>query len=84
MSFRIYYEPYIKALHVHRFRYTRALKDAFLGSDLAQLQNLDARGWLAGIDANVFVANHDTERGGDSLRWDSPANSYTLAMVFSL
>lgn len=45
-----------------RFRYVWALKDAFLSSGIAGLQNLDNRGWIAGIDANAYVANHDTER----------------------
>ena len=55
---------------------------------------------LNGLNANVFVANHDTERVGPlhakhlvpshllqneaSLRFDSPSNTYILAMIFSL
>lgn len=45
-----------------RFRYVWAIKDAFLSSGITNLQNLDGRGWIAGSDANIFVANHDTER----------------------
>ncbi|KAG9120576.1 hypothetical protein FRC07_003873, partial [Ceratobasidium sp. 392] len=40
--------------------------------------------WVGGNGANVFVANHDTERNDASLRFDSPSNTYTLAMIFSL
>jgi hypothetical protein len=45
-----------------RFRYTTALKDAFLGGGISSLQSFDDRGWVAGNQANVFVTNHDTER----------------------
>ena len=47
-----------------RFRYTSALKDAFLNGDISSLQDFDNRGWVAGSGANVFVTNHDTERVG--------------------
>jgi hypothetical protein len=59
------------------------IRDAFSGS-LASLQNINDFGWISGLDANIFVANHDTERDGSSLRYDSPNNMYTNAMVFSL
>ena len=45
-----------------RFRYTSALKDAFLGGGISNLQDFDNRGWVPGTGANVFVTNHDTER----------------------
>lgn len=44
-----------------------ALKDAFLNSGIAGLQTLDNRGWVSASNANVFVANHDTERVRTSL-----------------
>ncbi|EJD07843.1 glycoside hydrolase [Fomitiporia mediterranea MF3/22] len=66
------------------FRYTTALKNAFLSDGIASLQNLDDQGWVPGDDANVFVTNHDTERNGNSLNDNSPSNTYTLAMIFSL
>jgi len=47
-----------------RFRYTTALRDAFSGGGISSLQDLDDRGWVSGSQANVFVANHDTERVG--------------------
>ncbi|KAF9039953.1 glycoside hydrolase family 13 protein [Panaeolus papilionaceus] len=69
----------------YRFRYTFTLRDVFQGGDgIASLQNLDDNGWVSGTSANVFVANHDTERNGGSLRWDSPSNTYVTATVFSL
>ncbi|TFK33167.1 glycoside hydrolase [Crucibulum laeve] len=64
--------------------YTTALKDAFLGNSVSGLQNLEGRGWVSGGQANVFVANHDTERNGASLTMNSPNNAYVLAHVFSL
>lgn len=66
------------------FRYTTALRDAFSGGGISSLQNLDNRGWVSGSQANVFVANHDTERNGGSLRYDSPSNTYITATIFSL
>lgn len=72
---------------VQEFRYTYLLKDAFTSSGISQLQTLgSASGWVpnTGYGANVFVANHDTERAGGSLRYDSSSNTYTLAMVLSL
>jgi hypothetical protein len=68
------------------FRYTTTLMNAFNGQNggIASLQNLDNRGWVASASANVFVANHDTERSGNSLNYQTPSNEYTNAMVFSL
>ncbi|KAI0330674.1 glycoside hydrolase [Cubamyces sp. BRFM 1775] len=67
-----------------RFRYTSALKDAFLGGGISNLQDFDNRGWVPGTGANVFVTNHDTERNGNSLNDNSPSNTYVTAMIFSL
>ncbi|KIM37787.1 carbohydrate-binding module family 20 protein [Hebeloma cylindrosporum] len=69
---------------VQEFRYTTALKDAFSGQGISSLQNLDNRDWVAGSQANVFVANHDTERNGNSLTYSSPSNTYITATIFSL
>ncbi|TFK46334.1 glycoside hydrolase family 13 protein [Heliocybe sulcata] len=55
---------------VQEFRYTYSIKDAFMNSGIANLQNLDDKGWVDGSVANVFVANHDTERV--SIRCISP------------
>ncbi|TFK51273.1 glycoside hydrolase [Heliocybe sulcata] len=66
------------------FRYTSALQSAFGGSGISGLQNLDSNGWVPSDRANVFVANHDTERGGSSLNHNSPNNAYVLATIFSL
>ncbi|KAG5651660.1 hypothetical protein H0H81_007882 [Sphagnurus paluster] len=43
-----------------------------------------SNGWIAGNQANVFVANHDTERNGGSLKYNSPSNTYITAHIFSL
>ncbi|KAH8986763.1 glycoside hydrolase [Lactarius hatsudake] len=82
-------EPVTPALYtkngdVQEFRYTSALKDAFLSSGISSLRDLDNRGWVAGSGANVFVSNHDTERNKASLNAYSPSNTYSLATVFSL
>ncbi|KAH8986767.1 glycoside hydrolase [Lactarius hatsudake] len=82
-------EPVTPALYtgngdVQEFRYTYALKDAFLASGISSLQDLDNRGWVAGSGANAFVSNHDTERNKASLNAYSPSNAYTLATIFSL
>ncbi|PFH45132.1 carbohydrate-binding module family 20 protein [Amanita thiersii Skay4041] len=69
---------------VQEFRYTTALRDAFSGGGISSLQNLDNRGWVSGSQANVFVANHDTERNGGSLNINSASNAYILATLFSL
>ncbi|KAF9258748.1 glycoside hydrolase [Marasmius fiardii PR-910] len=68
----------------HRFRYTTTIRDAFLNGAISGLQTLDNRGWVAGNQANVFVANHDTERSGGSLNSNSPSNTYVTATIFSL
>ncbi|KAF8632286.1 hypothetical protein AX17_004885 [Amanita inopinata Kibby_2008] len=69
---------------VQEFRYTTTLKNAFLGGGISTLQNLDNMGWISGSQANVFVTNHDTERNGNSLNYNSPSNTYILATIFSL
>ncbi|KAF8812947.1 glycoside hydrolase family 13 protein [Phlegmacium glaucopus] len=69
---------------VQEFRYTSALQNAFSSGGISSLQNLDNQGWVAGTQANVFVANHDTERKGNSLNINSPSNTYITATIFSL
>ncbi|KAG8945194.1 hypothetical protein FRC03_001789 [Tulasnella sp. 419] len=59
------------------------MREAFTSGNLASLSNINNRGWLASESANVFVVNHDRERGGN-LNYKSPNNIYTLAMVYSL
>ncbi|KAK0479061.1 glycoside hydrolase [Armillaria luteobubalina] len=73
---------YIQNGDVQEFRYTTALKNAFAGGSISGLQNFD--GWISGSRANVFVANHDTERNGNSLNVNSANNAYVLATIFSL
>jgi len=69
---------------VQEFRYAYGIKDAFNNGNIAALSNVNNRGWLASNNANVFVNNHDTERGGSSLSYKSGNNVYTLAHVFML
>ncbi|QRV93130.1 alpha-amylase [Ceratobasidium sp. AG-Ba] len=69
---------------VQEFRYTSTLQSAFSSNGISGLNGLENFGWVSGGGANVFVANHDTERNGASLNHNSPSNTYALAMVFSL
>ncbi|QRW07285.1 alpha-amylase [Ceratobasidium sp. AG-Ba] len=69
---------------VQEFRYTSTLQSAFSSNGISSLNGLENFGWVSGGGANVFAANHDTERNGASLNHNSPFNTYTLAMVFSL
>ncbi|EKM53320.1 glycoside hydrolase family 13 protein [Phanerochaete carnosa HHB-10118-sp] len=75
---------YVYIGDVQEFRYTSAVQSAFSGGGISSLQSFDNLGWVPGTSANVFVANHDTERGGDSLNANSPSNTYVTAMIFSL
>ncbi|AZM57112.1 glycosidase [Streptomyces sp. WAC 01529] len=69
---------------VQEFRYARDLKRVFNNEKLAYLRNY-GEGWayMPSGKAAVFVDNHDTERGGDTLSYKDGAN-YTLANVFML
>ncbi|CUA73315.1 alpha-amylase [Rhizoctonia solani] len=68
---------------VQEFRYPEALKAAFGGGGIAGLRGIENRSWLLSTSANVFVTNHDQERGGNALtyKWGS---TYILAHVFML
>lgn len=69
---------------VQEFRFARDLKRVFLNENLAYLSNFGtAWGYLPGNQASVFVDNHDTERGGDTLSYKN-GSAYTLAQVFTL
>lgn len=69
---------------VQEFRYARDLKRVFTGENLAYLKNFgEAWGYMPSGQAGVFVDNHDTERGGDTLNYKD-GSSYTLASVFML
>ncbi|QRV93383.1 alpha-amylase [Ceratobasidium sp. AG-Ba] len=72
---------------VQEFRYPKALKAAFQKDGIASLKGIENRNWLRSDKANVFVVNHDQERGGEHLRWQDQNGSngvYTLAHVFML
>ncbi|KAF8704772.1 Alpha-amylase, partial [Rhizoctonia solani] len=68
---------------VQEFRYTTTLQNVFQSGEISSLKDLDSRGWIASSDANVFISNHDTERGGSSLNYKSGL-IYTLAHIFML
>ncbi|MFF1557025.1 carbohydrate-binding module family 20 domain-containing protein [Streptomyces sp. NPDC058279] len=69
---------------VQEFRYGRDLKRVFQSGNLAYLKNFgEAWGYLPSGQAAVFVDNHDTERGGDTLSYKN-GSDYTLANVFML
>lgn len=69
---------------VQEFRYARSLKQVFKNENLAELKNFgEGWGFLPSSKAGVFVDNHDTERGGDTLNYKDGAD-YTLANVFML
>ncbi len=75
---------YLGSGDVQEFRYARDLKRVFQNENLAYLKNFgEAWGYMPGGQSAVFVDNHDTERGGDTLSYKDGAN-YTLANVFML
>ncbi|MFF0512850.1 carbohydrate-binding module family 20 domain-containing protein [Streptomyces sp. NPDC004250] len=75
---------YLGTGDVQEFRYARDLRRVFLGENLANLRNFgEAWGYLPSDRSDVFVANHDTERGGDTLSYKDGA-AHTLAHVFML
>jgi len=71
---------------VMEFRYTVQLQEAFSGNGISGLQSFNDPQWTDSAHANVFVANHDTERGNaaTSLNSNSPSNTYVTANVFAL
>ncbi|MCX4582647.1 carbohydrate-binding module family 20 domain-containing protein [Streptomyces sp. NBC_01481] len=69
---------------VQEFRYARGLKQVLNNENLAYLKNYgEGWGYMESGKSAVFVDNHDTERGGDTLNYKDGAN-YTLANVFML
>ncbi|MEV4681381.1 carbohydrate-binding module family 20 domain-containing protein [Streptomyces kurssanovii] len=75
---------YLGSGDVQEFRYGRGLKQVFTSGSLAHLKNFgEGWGFMESGKSAVFVANHDTERGGDTLTYKDGAN-YTLAHVFML
>ncbi|KAJ8496788.1 hypothetical protein ONZ45_g12302 [Pleurotus djamor] len=75
-------EEYTMNGAVQIFPYTLLFKTAFEQGNIASLKDLHNRGWVPSDHANVFVANHDTERYGDSLNYKT--SHYPLALIFSL
>ncbi len=75
---------YLGSGDVQEFRYARDLKRVFNQENLAYLKNYgEGWGYMESGKSAVFVDNHDTERGGDTLNYKDGAN-YTLANVFML
>ncbi|GAA5214364.1 carbohydrate-binding module family 20 domain-containing protein [Streptomyces thinghirensis] len=75
---------YLGSGDVQEFRYGRDLKRVFNSENLAYLKNFgEAWGHMPSDKSNVFVANHDTERNGETLSYKDGA-TYTLAHVFML
>lgn len=75
---------YLGTGDVQEFRYGRGLKQVFLNENLAYLKNFgEGWGFMESGRSAVFVDNHDTERGGDTLNYKNGA-AYTLANVFML
>ncbi|KAH8922494.1 carbohydrate-binding module family 20 protein [Atractiella rhizophila] len=69
--------------NVHEFRYVATVRDAFKNNNLVNLAGIPFSGWLPSASANVFIANHDTERNNGSLTFnDGPL--YTMGFAFSL
>ncbi len=75
---------YLGTGDVQEFRYARDLKRVFNNENLAYLKNYgEGWGYMESGKSAVFVDNHDTERGGDTLSYKDGA-TYTLANVFML
>ncbi|MFG3344998.1 carbohydrate-binding module family 20 domain-containing protein [Streptomyces sp. NPDC048018] len=75
---------YLGTGDVQEFRYARDLKRVLQNEKLSYLKNFgEAWGYMPSGQSAVFVDNHDTERGGDTLNYKAGA-SYTLASVFML
>ncbi|MFD9357523.1 carbohydrate-binding module family 20 domain-containing protein [Streptomyces sp. NPDC060031] len=75
---------YLGSGDVQEFRYARDLKRVFQSESLAHLKNFgEGWGYMPSAQSAVFVDNHDTERGGDTLNYKD-GSAYTLASVFML
>ncbi|AXE26135.1 glycosidase [Streptomyces globosus] len=75
---------YLGSGDVQEFRYARDLKRIFQSENLAYLKNFgEAWGYMSSGKSGVFVANHDTERNGESLSHKN-GSAHTLAHVFML
>ncbi|MFF4173244.1 carbohydrate binding domain-containing protein [Streptomyces sp. NPDC001744] len=75
---------YLGSGDVQEFRYTTDLKRVFTHEKLSYLKNFgEAWGYMPSGLSGSMVANHDTERNGNSLSYRDGAR-YTLAHVFML
>jgi len=71
---------------VQAFQYAFDLMSAFENNGIASLRNPQSNGYSPSDSgsSNTFVANHDTERNGQTLTPTSANNMYTLAHVWIL
>jgi len=71
---------------VQAFQYAFDIKPAFETKGIASLQNPESLGYSppSSSSSNTFIVNHDTERNGATLNYNSPNNIYTLAHVWIL
>ncbi|KAK0199478.1 glycoside hydrolase superfamily, partial [Desarmillaria ectypa] len=76
-----------------RFHYTTTLKSTLTDGNISGLVFLSKShiifpnndiGWISGLQANVFIANHDTERNGNSLNINLVNNTYVIVTIFLL
>lgn len=75
---------YLGTGDAQEFRYSWDLKRVFNNEKLAYLKNYgEGWGYMPSGQSSVFVDNHDTERGGQTLNYRDGAR-YTLAHVFML
>jgi alpha-amylase len=76
---------YAKNGLVQEFVATWDLKRMFTSGGIGYMTNWgESWNYDASKDVNVFVANHDTERNGDSLTPKSANNAYKLANILLL
>ncbi|KAF9650417.1 glycoside hydrolase family 13 protein [Thelephora ganbajun] len=68
------------------FQYAFDLKSAFEDGGIASLRSPESSGYSPSDSdsSNTFVANHDTERNGQTITINSANNIYTLAHVWIL
>ena len=76
---------YAKNGLIQEFAATWDLKRMFTTGGIGYMANWgESWNYDASKDVNVFVANHDTDRNGDSLTPKSANNAYKLANIFLL
>ncbi|HEU5110504.1 MAG TPA: carbohydrate-binding module family 20 domain-containing protein [Micromonosporaceae bacterium] len=77
-------EEYVGIGDVTEFRYGDVVSDAFRTGDLGGLIDLPGRMRVNGLDAVVFIDNHDTQRNGRNVLTYKNGTPYALAEAFML